>query len=78
MGQVLRLPRPRRPKVKWSGGHIGGRVEILVQWHDREKAVCAIHVMSMEEWRQLQEPKLYFWSLIERLRDKAQQCGARF
>lgn len=78
MGQVLRLPRPRRPVVTWSAVRFNRRIEILVQWRDQGRAGCAVHVMTVDEWDQLPSQALYFWHLIEHLRDMVIERGARF
>jgi len=79
MGQVLRLPRPRRPHpVKWSAVRAGGNIVITLEWRTKDRALCATQAMSAVEWLNLKHPEFHFWALIEYLRDMAIERGARF
>jgi hypothetical protein len=78
MGQVLRLPRPRRYPVKWSAVRAGPNIVIMLEWRTADKALCATQAMSVVEWLNLKRPEYHFWALIEYLKDMAVERGARF
>ena len=78
MGQVLRLPRPRRYPVKWSAVRIKGYIEITVEWRARDRAFCTTQLVPLAEWQALKNPAFHFWALIESLRNLAISRGARF
>lgn len=78
MGQVLRLPRPRRNRVKWSAVRAFGRITITLEWRTPDGALCATQSMSAAEWKELRHPEYHFWTLIEYLRELAIEHGARF
>ena len=78
MGQVLRLPRPRRYPVKWSAVRRKAFFEILLEWRTADRAFCATHLIHLDEWLQVSERDDYFWAIIENLRGLAVSRGARF
>lgn len=78
MGEVLRLPRRRRHKVKWSAKRVMDRVEITVEWRTPDRAGCMVRAVTLFEWELLNRPGVHFWALIEYMRDTAASRGARF
>lgn len=78
MGQVLRLPRPRRYPVKWSAVRRKGFFELLLEWRTADRAFCATQTISVDEWLQVDDRAEYFWTIIEHLRGLAISRGARF
>lgn len=78
MGQVLRLPRPRRYRVKWSAVQLSGSIVITAEWRTADRAQCAVQCISRWELENLTHPAEHFWQVIEYLRHMAVRHGARF
>ena len=78
MGKVLRLPRPRRYPAKWSAVRRKGFFALTLEWRTADRAFCATQTISVDEWLQVSERAVYFWAIIESLRDLAISRGARF
>lgn len=78
MGQVLHMPKRRRHKVKWSARRAKDKIEIMVEWRTADRAGCMVQAMTLYEWELLGKPAFHFWTIIEYMRDAAQERGARF
>jgi hypothetical protein len=78
MGEVLRLPRPRRYPVKWSAVRYRDYIEITMEWRTKDRAFCTTQLVQVSEWKAIRNQAYHFWALIEFLKDMAIERGARF
>lgn len=78
MAQVLRLPRPRRHRPKWSAVRVSGNYVITLEWRTADRAMCAVRTIGLQDWGSMDFPDIAFWLAISYLRELAVSQGARF